>query len=147
MVQNNAAVFVESENRVISFVSSRFVTILALQETTEVIVWHEPNVAVLRSAKNRLQAVSRHGRTRVILSRVHCTMHTHNMAAATLNIKQIRLRHSADWLVACYVWAAHSFTLSHKERSVLQRTIPFVTDCSFYNWHLADKLQPWLKYS
>jgi len=31
-------------------------------------------------------ALSRHGKTRVILSRLHCTMYTHNMAAATLNI-------------------------------------------------------------
>ena len=31
-------------------------------------------------------ALNRHGRTWVILSRLHCTMYTHNMAAAALNI-------------------------------------------------------------
>jgi len=30
--------------------------------------------------------VSRHRRTQVILSRLHCTMYTNNMAAATVNI-------------------------------------------------------------
>jgi len=48
-------------------------------------------------------AVSRHNRTRVILSHFHCTVYTHNMSAATPNINSTSKWHHC---YPAYSWTA-----------------------------------------